>query len=139
VSKPATAPPIDLSYSNPRKVGRLKPHQAYSRLFCKKGTPAHTELREAWELFTGGDEDTRDKYRHLFPTASHDTLPFVTFQQVILKDRMSSIPKEEMAAVQVFIEKHYQEETDRREHPWIALKVDDAQSNIDLETQYLEE
>ena len=139
MSKTATAPPIDLSYTNPRKVVRLKPHQTYSCLFCRKGTPAHTELREAWELFTGGDEDTRDKYRHLFPTASHDMLPFVTFQQVILKDRMLSIPEEEMAAVQVFIEKHYQEEIDRREHPWKALKVDDAQLNINLESQYLEE
>lgn len=47
--------------------------------------------------------------------------------------------EEELRTIQDFIDTCFQEDTDRRERPWQALKTDDSQSDVDLERQYVNE
>ena len=122
-----------------RKIIQLTPAQAYSQLYCKKGTPLHTELHAAWKLYVSADEATLDKYHHLFPANHNPDLPFVVFQQVVLKEKVANTTEEELTSIEEYIETRFQEATELREHPWRALKVDDAQEEIDLERQYAEE
>ena len=107
-------------------------------MFCKKGTPLHTELKAAWKRYTAGDKVILDKYHHLFPNLHNPHLPFVTFQQVILKDRVTSLTEEELSTIEEFIDANLEEKKDRDEHPWNMLKVDESESEIDLERRYIE-
>ena len=106
-------------------------------MYCKKGTYLQAELQEAWALYVGGDEATVDKYNHLFPPPHNADLPFVAFQQIVLRDKVASATEEELSAIDEYINTHYEEKKDRHERPWIALKADDVQSEADLEKQYL--
>lgn len=131
-------PPV-FTIKHPRKVVRLTRAQAYSRLFCKQGTPLHAELREAWELYTAGDDDTLIKYRHLFPGSHKPDMEFVTFQQVVLKEKVMSVEEEELTAVDNFIDKQYEEQKEHNDRPWSTTKVDPSQSEADLERRYVEQ
>lgn len=130
---------VDLFPRRSRKLVPLTLGQAYSLLFCQKGSDLYKELRQAWKLYKTGDEATIGNYGHLFAAPHNPKLPFVMFQQVILKDMVSTAPEEELAAVREYIETRFQQDTELREHPWQALKVDDLQSDIELERQYIKE
>lgn len=93
----------------------------------------------AWKCYVAGDESTLDKYHHLFPPQHNPRLPFVSFQQVVLKGRVATSTEEEISAIDAFIDAHFEDQKELRERPWNALKVDDAQPEIDLERQYLKE
>ena len=134
-SKPAAAPP---PVKKPRKVVRLTQAQAYSVQYCKKGSALHTELYDAWNLYVAGDEAMVIKYKHLF-TRRKTKVPFVTFQQAIITERLTDATEEEKAALDLFIEKRFERDVEVRERPWQALKIDDSQLEADLEKQYLEE
>lgn len=108
-------------------------------MYCQKGTTTHTELKTAYRLYTTGDADTLLKYGHLFPGPRKSGLEFVTFQQVVLKDRVSTLTEEELSEVDEWIEDHYQKLKDGEDRPWKVLKVDESQSELDLKQQYLEQ
>lgn len=108
-------------------------------MFCQKGSPLHDELRAAWKLYIAADKATLDKYHHLFPTLHNPKLQFVTFQQVVLKHRVTYATEEELSVVDEFIDTHFQEKKDLEERPWSALMVDESQSEVDLERQFIEE
>jgi len=133
-----TAPPIDFSKPR-RKVVRRTPAQAYSVLFCERGSPLREELYTAWKAYVAADQTTIEKYKDLLPNTHNPDLPFVAFQQYILKDKVTRATEEELTAIQEFIETRYQEETDRLERPWRALKTDDTQLDVELERQYINE
>ena len=78
------------------------------------------------------------KYQHLF-VGHNPKLPFVTFQQTVLKEKVKTLTAEEQKDIQDFIDTQLQQEIERREHPWRVLKVDEGQSDVDLEKQYLKE
>ena len=128
-SKPSTP---DVSQKPGRKPSRLPLHQAYSRLFCAKDTPLHADLRAKWEAFVNGDTT----YTYLFPNRDPTPLRFVTFQQAVLKDMIPSISEDERRQLEKYIEERFAEEIDHFEHPWKAFKVDDAQTDEDLEREY---
>lgn len=90
-----------------------------------------------WKLYTSGDTTAYEKYKRLFPAKPNRKLPFVAFQQTILKDKITMLPGEQLAVLQEFIEGRFKKETNQREHPWLALKVDDDQLDVDLERQYV--
>ena len=64
-------------------------------------------------------------------------MPFVGFQQIILRDRVSHATKDELEDLQQFIDERFEAETELRERPWTALKVTEAQSEADLAKSYL--
>jgi len=64
-------------------------------------------------------------------------MPFVGFQQIILRDRVSRASKDDLEDLQQFIDERFEAETELRERPWTALKVTEAQSEADLEREYL--
>lgn len=66
-------------------------------------------------------------------------MPYVTFQQTVFRQTVLTIPEEQRAALEEYINTHLQEETDRRERPWRALKVEDGQLDIDLEREYVKQ
>ena len=134
---PLSAPPLELSTKPPRKLVRITLAQAYSCLFCQKGTPLHTELRSAWKLYKSADKDTLDKYQHLFPRDHNPDMRFVTFQQVLLRDKTTKLDKDELEDLKHFIDTRYEEDKQLRERPWNGLKVHEAQSEVDLEKQYI--
>ena len=49
---------------------------------------------------------------------------------------MSTIPEDESHRVQEFIETHFKEDTDLRDRPWQAMKVDSTETDVNLEKQY---
>lgn len=49
------------------------------------------------------------------------------------------MPEEEKKAIDDFIDQRLKREIDLRENPWLALKVDETQSDADLERQYVKE
>ena len=113
--------------------------QAYSRLYCQKDSPLRQELLEAWRLYKGSDEATVNLYSHLFPgMQDRENVEYVTFQQVVLRNQVTALDGEELSAVEEFINVQHQEAVDLRKHPWKALRVDEAQLDIDLERQYVE-
>lgn len=122
-----------------RKVVRLTQPQAYSLLFCERGTSLHKELVCAWKLYKTGDEDTIATYKHLFPSTPNPKLPFVTFQQAVFKDKIATATEDVLNAIQEYIDTRFEEDTKRRERPWEALKVDDLQEDVDLERRYVKE
>lgn len=52
---------------------------------------------------------------------------------------MTSATEEELAEIEEFVAKHYEEKSNLAERPWHALKIDEAQSETDLERQYIAE
>ena len=108
-------------------------------MFCKRGSPLHKELQAAWRLYIAADEDTLDKYQDLFSKPHRPDMEFVTFQQVVLRDKVASATEEELAAIEEFINTRLEEKKDQDERPWNMLKVDDSQPEIDLQRQYIEE
>lgn len=79
------------------------------------------------------------KYGHLFASPRNTDLPFVTFQQVVLRNKVTTATEEELSAITELINTRFQEDTERRECPWQALKIDGLQSNVELERQYVKE
>ena len=134
---PPPAPPFLLKPS--RKPSPLAPHQAYSILFCRGDSALYAELRSEWERFKAGDEQTVDKYHHLFPEPVSANMKFVTFQQAILKERIPLMTEEESQEVQKLIETRLQEERNLHDNPWQALKVDTTQSDAELKRRYIAE
>ena len=55
----------------------------------------------------------------------------------MLRDKVSSATEEELSAINEYINTYYEEKKDRHERPWTALKVDDVQSEADLEKEYM--
>lgn len=136
--RPTAIPAIDFTKPQ-RKVVPLTPAQAYSLVFCTRDSTLYQELRQEWKLYTSADDATVKKYKHLFPSQHNLKLPFVAFQQVVLKDKITTATEDELSAVQEYIETRFEEDLSRRECPWKALKVDDSQSDADLERQYVKE
>ena len=101
-----------------QKIVWLTPAQAYSQLYCKKGTPLHTELHTMWKLYVSADKATLDKYHHLFPANHNPDLPFVMFQQVVLKEKVANTTEEELTSIKEYIETYFQKVTELCEHPW---------------------
>lgn len=130
---------LNISSKPPRKVVPLTAPQAWSRLFCPQRSELYKELHAAWKLWVSGDEATIESYKHLLSTKHNPKLPFVTFQQAVLKEKLETATEEELKAIQEYIDTRFQEETELRVNPWQALKVDDIQSELDLEKQYLQE
>lgn len=122
-----------------RKVVPLPPAQAYSILYCTSGSDLYKHLRKEWKRYVSADEATVKQYKHLFSAHHNPNMPFVTFQQAFLRDKFPSVTEDERNATIAFIEARFQEENDLRERPWLALKVDENQSDIDLQRQYAKE
>lgn len=133
-SKPV---PVGLLAKPPQKVVRLSQTHAYTRLFCKRGSALYEELFSAWELYASANEDAVKKYGYLF-NKHNPNIPFVVFQQAILRERIDVASAEELATIQEFIETRFTEETERHDHPWKALKVEDVVSHVELERQYVQ-
>jgi hypothetical protein len=89
-------------------------------------------LHESWEAFLEGDAT----HSHLFPNRDPKTLKFVVFQQAVIKSQISTISEDELRRVEEYIEKRFTEDTEIYENPWKALKVDETQTDADLERQY---
>jgi len=121
-----------------RKVVRLTPPQAYSILFCQRDSALYKELHQAWKLYISDDQTTVAAYEHLFPN-HNPKLPFVTFQQAIFKDKITVATEEELNTIQEFINARFEKDVKIRERPWEALKVDDLQTDVDLERSYVKE
>jgi len=138
-SKRLTATVPALLAKPSRKLVPLTPPQAYSLLFCQRGSALYKELHRAWKLYRAADEVTVDAYEHLFPTTHNPKLPFVTFQQAIFKDKITVATEEELNAIQEFIDARFEKDTQLRERPWEALKVDDLQEDVELERNYVKE
>ena len=49
---------------------------------------------------------------------------------------MPTISEDESCQVQEFIEVRFKGETNLEDSPWEAMKVDETQTNVDLERQY---
>lgn len=96
-------------------------------------------MRAAWKLYIASDKATLEKYHHLFPARHNPDLQFVTFQQVVLRDKAATATEEELFSIEEFISKHLEKKREQDERPWNVLKVDEAQSEVDLERQYVEE
>jgi hypothetical protein len=62
-----------------------------------------------WKLYIAANEAALDQYHHLFPTLHNPNMPFVAFQQVVLKEKVASATEEELAAIEEFINKHFEE------------------------------
>lgn len=121
-----------------RKPAPLTRGQAYSLLFCKRGSPLHDELQNEYKLYRTADEATLNKYQHLFPAGFNPAIKFLVFQQIILKERVLSAPAEEVSAVEAFINERYEEQTRRAEYPWTASRTDESQTDAELERDYVE-
>ena len=136
--RPATAT-LDLRPKPLRKVVPLTPTQAYTVLFCKRGSALYKELYGAWKLYCSGDEDIITTYSNLFPPKNNPNLPFVAFQQVVLKDRLTAATEGEKAAIQELIDARFEEDSKLRECPWEASKVNDLQTSAELQRAYVQE
>ena len=101
--------------------------------------PSDKELYAAWKLYSAGDEAVIKTYADLFPAKHNPNLPFVTFQQAILKDKLTVASEEELRAVQELIDARFEEDNILRERPWEASKVDGLQMSVDLERAYVQE
>ena len=97
----------------------------------------YKELCKEWRLYVSADKDTIQKYQHLLPVQHNPKLPFIAFQQVILRNKVTTATEEELDAIQEFINAHFQEDVDCCERLWQMLKVNDSQLDIDLERQYI--
>jgi len=95
-------------------------------------------LVEEWRLFTAGDSYTLNKYHHLFPQKPDPGLLYVTFQQTILRDLVSTLPEEETSILNNFIYERFESNMDIYLYPWQALAVYEGQLDINLKRQYIE-
>ena len=138
-SKRLTATVPDLLAKPPRKVVPLTPPQAYSLLFCQRGSALYKELHRAWKRYCAADEVTVETYVHLFAAKHNPKLPFVTFQQAIFKDKITVATQEELDAIQEFINARFEKDTQLRQRPWEVLKIDDLQEDVELERNYVKE
>lgn len=57
----------------------------------------------------------------------------------MLRDKASTATEEELSAIQEFIDSHYEEKVNEVERLWNMLQIDKAQSESDLERQYIGE
>ena len=130
---------LALTKKRSRKPVRLTNYQAYSRLFCQKGSSLHTKLHGEWTAFVENDEEAVKTYGHLFPSRDSKVIKFVAFQQAVLKQKMPTITKDESRQVEEFIEARFEEDNRLRDQPWQAMKVDKAQTDADLEKEYFAE
>ena len=133
-SKPTTRSLFAIKTRAPARITRA---QAYSLLFCKTGTLLHTEQKAEHKLYCAGDKDTVDKYQHLFKSGFNPKIDFIAFQQVVLRQRIASIPAEELLAVDSLIDKRYEDEKSHSECPWSALKTGESQTEADLKREYI--
>ena len=92
-----------------------------------------------WESYIRSEKVALDKYHHLFPARHNPNLPFITFQQVILRDRASTFTEEELASAKQFISAQLEEVRVQDECPWKLLKVNKAQSEVNLERRYIKQ
>ena len=122
-----------------RKPVHLTNYQAYSQLFCQKGSSLHTELCEEWVAFIENDEEVVEAYSHLFPNRDSKPIKFIAFQQAVLKQKMPMITEDESRQVEEFIDARFEEDNRLRDQPWQAMKVDEAQTDADLEREYFAE
>ena len=129
-------PSVTLGRKRPRKPTCLTGYQAYSRLFCEKGSALHTKLREQWSAFAKGDKAAIKAYSHLLLNLVPASIKFVTFQQALLKERMPKISEDKRHQVEAFIETCFEEDSNLHDQPWQAMKVDESQTDVDLEKQY---
>lgn len=83
------------------------------------------------------DEAVVEKYQHLFPANHNPNLPYVAFQQVVLRDKLATATEEELRVIQERIDKRFEKDTALRKRPWGEEEADDVQSNVDLERQYI--
>lgn len=132
----STSNTLSLLGTKSRKIVPLTPAQAYSLQFCQKGTALHEELREAYRLYIAGDEEALKKYQPLFRSHPTKELPFVSFQQVVLKHK--GLSAEELSAVNDFIDKRLEDRKTSAERPWDALKTDESQTNTELKRKFIE-
>jgi hypothetical protein len=108
-------------------------------VFCEKGTALHTEQKAAWKRYIASDKAALDKYGYLFPPNHDHNMNFVVFQQALLRDYVANMAtEEELAEVEEFIEKQLKEKQKLEKNPWMALRVDDTQTELDLQRQYVE-
>ena len=122
-----------------RKVVPLTPSQACSCLFCTRNSALYDELHGAWKLWISGDEATTERFKHLLPAKHNPKLPFVSFQQVVLREKVDTATEEDAASIQEYINTRFQEESERRSRPWQALKIDDSQLELELARCYVQE
>ena len=84
------------------------------------------------------DETTVEKYKRLFPAIHNPNMPYVTFQQVILKDKLSTATGEELRTIQEFVDNRFGKDTALCKRLWEdEEKAGDPQSSVDLERKYV--
>ena len=74
-----------------------------------------------------------------FPSRDSKVIKFVAFQQAVLKQKMPTITEDESRQVEEFIEACFEEDNRLCDQPWQAMKVDEAQMDVDLEKEYFAE
>lgn len=116
-----------------RKVAPLTLAQAYTIRNCERGSALYNELLEDWRLYKSGDKTVLEKYGSLFAGKHNPQLPFVGFQQMVLRDKVGDITEEERIALDELINTRFETETNHRERLWQALKTDESQLDVDLE------
>ena len=82
----------------------------------------------------GGDKT----YHYLFPNRELKNIKFLFFQQAVInKEILPTISSDDLRKVKEFIEKRYEEDNNVRDHPWKAMKVEETQTDKDLEKGYV--
>ena len=85
------------------------------------------------------DEATVEAYKHLFPAVHNPKMPYVAFQQVVLRDRLATTTGEELEAIQECVDNRFEEDTARRERPWDGEgKAGEVISDLDKERHYVQ-
>ena len=133
----ATVPPFD--FGKPmRKLVPLTLYQAYSVAHCAPGSALYKELHAAWKLYMSRDEATVEKYKDLFPAVHNPNLPYVSFQQVVLRNKLATATEEELESIWACVDNRFEKETALRERPWDEEgKADGIASEVDMERQYV--
>lgn len=136
-AKDNTCPPINLDGKKRRKPVRLTSYQAYSAVFFTKGSPLQIEVAEAYRLYVEKDPPTLIKYGHFLPGASSTTVPFLTFQQAIMRDKLLTASDDELAEVEEYIKSRLDHDNQVYQEPWYVMKKNDDDPSEDLEKQYV--
>ena len=89
--------------------------------------------------FIENNEEAIEMYGHLFLSQDSKVIKFVAFQQAVLKQKMPTITKDESRQVEEFIEACFKEDNWLHDQPWQTMKVDEAQTDADLEKEYFAE
>jgi hypothetical protein len=95
-------------------------------------------LKAEWRRYAAAEKEAFDKYHHLFTRDHNPRIEFVAFQQIVLKDMISTFSEEEQAAIDRFIDERFQQAKGQEDRPWDALRVNESQLDSDLKKQYLE-